>query len=103
VFPSSYEAAPLVAYEAAASGLPLVATAVNGVDELLEDGRAGVLVERSSDAIAAALRTLADDTETRLRMGAAARERAESHDWSRSADAVLELYGELVAAKGAGR
>ena len=45
VFPTAYEAFPLVGLEAAASALPLVATAVNGIEDLVQDGDAGLLVE----------------------------------------------------------
>ncbi|MCW3030879.1 MAG: hypothetical protein JWM66_1012, partial [Solirubrobacterales bacterium] len=44
VFPTSYEAFPLVALEAAASGLPLLATPVNGIRELVRDGENGFLI-----------------------------------------------------------
>ena len=43
-FPTSYEAFSLVALEAAASGLPMLATPVNGVRELVRDGENGFLV-----------------------------------------------------------
>ena len=44
VFPTSYEAFPLVALEAAASGLPILATPVNGIRELVRDGENGFLI-----------------------------------------------------------
>src|SRR5919204_507405 len=47
VFPSAYEAFSLVAFEAAAAGVVLIATPVNGVREFLRDGDNGILVERS--------------------------------------------------------
>ena len=46
VLPSSYETFSLVTFEAAASGLPLLATPVNGVRELIDDGRNGFLIDR---------------------------------------------------------
>jgi glycosyltransferase involved in cell wall biosynthesis len=55
VLPSHYEAFPLVVLEAAAAGLPLIATPVHGVRELLRDGENGILVEPNPDSIAAAL------------------------------------------------
>ncbi len=55
ILPSAYEVFPLVALEAAAAGLALIATPMNGVEEFLRDGYNGFLVERNSIRIAAAL------------------------------------------------
>ncbi len=44
VLPSSYETFSLVTFEAAASALPVLATPVNGVRELIEDGHNGFLI-----------------------------------------------------------
>ena len=50
VLPSSYETFSLVTFEAAASGLPILATPVNGVRELIEDGRNGFLIAPDPDS-----------------------------------------------------
>jgi glycosyltransferase involved in cell wall biosynthesis len=55
-FPSFYEAFPLVSLEAAAAGLPLIATPVNGVEEFLRDGENGILVESTPEGIAHGLK-----------------------------------------------
>lgn len=96
VFPTLYEAAPLVAYEAAAVGLPIVATAVNGIDELLEDS-AGLPVTRDAAAVGAALAELATDPTLRTRLGLAGREHASGFGWDRSVESVLALYRSLGA------
>ena len=96
VLPTEYEAAPLVAYEASASSLPVVATRVNGIEELLVDGETGLFVNRSPGDVAQALLTLAVDPELRLRLGRAARRRASAFTWDRSVDAVLRTYGRLL-------
>jgi UDP-glucose:(heptosyl)LPS alpha-1,3-glucosyltransferase len=96
VLPTFYETFSLVAYEAAASGLPVVATRVHGIDELVGDDAAGLLVERSGDAFAAALARIADDADLRARLGTEGRRRAAAYDWGRSADSVLSVYDELL-------
>jgi UDP-glucose:(heptosyl)LPS alpha-1,3-glucosyltransferase len=96
LFPTAYEAFPLVALEAAASGLPLVATPVNGVEELLGDGEAGLLVERDANAMGDALATLALDASRRRGMGQAARRRSEQYTWEAAADGVLAAWDEVV-------
>lgn len=98
VFPTLYEAFPLVVLEAAASGLAIVATPVNGVEELIGDD-AGFLVRRDADAVASALSELAADGDTRRRMGEAARRRCAEYTWDDVVGRVLALYGELVTAE----
>jgi UDP-glucose:(heptosyl)LPS alpha-1,3-glucosyltransferase len=100
VFPSNYEAFPLVALEAAASGLPLLATPVSGVRELIQDGRAGFLIARDPTAIAERLRQLAADPDLRRRMGDAARNAAERFSWSAMVLKHHELYCRLRGASG---
>jgi glycosyltransferase involved in cell wall biosynthesis len=74
VHPSWYEAAPRVVLEALAAGLPVVATSVGGVPEILEG--CGVLVsERDPEALAHAIALLARDPERRRLLGERGRER----------------------------
>lgn len=75
VLTSHYEGFPRVLMEAAASGLPIVTTAVSGSDEAVLDGRTGFVVP-VGDAVAFGerLRRLNDDPALRDRMGRAARE-----------------------------
>lgn len=96
VFPTLYEAFPLVALEAAASGLAIVATPVNGVEELLGGG-AGLLVPRDAGAVARALDDLAGDRDLLRQLGDAARRRSREYSWDAGVGRVLELYAELAA------
>jgi glycosyltransferase involved in cell wall biosynthesis len=72
------EGMPGVLIEAGLSGIPAVATAVPGAAAVLADGRTGVIVEDSVDAMAGAVGQLLDDPVGRAAMGAAARTRCES-------------------------
>jgi glycosyltransferase involved in cell wall biosynthesis/O-antigen/teichoic acid export membrane protein len=76
LFPSSYEAFPLVSLQAAAAGLPLIATRVYGVDEFMIDGKTGWIVERSAKAIAFAIAQALRSRAQTAAMGLAARERS---------------------------
>jgi glycosyltransferase involved in cell wall biosynthesis len=98
VLPSDYETFSLVTFEAAASGLPILATPVSGVCELIEDGRSGFLIAPEPDAIAARLRSLAVDPLLRERLGRAARQAALRFTWDRMVSAHESLYRELVRA-----
>jgi glycosyltransferase involved in cell wall biosynthesis len=96
IFPTSYEAFPLVALEAAASGLPIIATPVNGVRELVHDGVEGFLVERDAAQIADRLGRLGADPQLRARIGHAAREAALEFSWERMVDRYVELLDSLA-------
>jgi glycosyltransferase involved in cell wall biosynthesis len=77
VLASHREGFPRSAMEAAASGLPIVATDIRGCREVVEHGRTGVLVPvRDSASLDAALDRLAGDAATRRRLGAAAAAKA---------------------------
>jgi glycosyltransferase involved in cell wall biosynthesis len=89
---SHYETFSLAAHEAAACGVPIVSTRVSGVEELVGDGQAGFLVDRTPLAIASALSELAASPEMRLRAGAVARERARQFTWDASAAAIESVY-----------
>lgn len=92
VLPSGYETFSLVTFEAAASGLPILATPVNGVRELIEDGRNGYLIAARSDDIARRLRQLGAEPELRERLGEAARRSVKRFRWEEMVAAHRELY-----------
>jgi glycosyltransferase involved in cell wall biosynthesis len=97
VLPSSYETFSLVTFEAAASGLPLLASPVSGVRELIRDGENGFLIGREPQDIAARLNELGADTALRERLGAGARESALAYSWESMVQKHHELYTRLVA------
>lgn len=101
VLASHREGFPRAAMEAAAMGLPIVATDIRGCREVVDHGSNGFLVPvRDPGSLAAAIRELGD-TETRKRMSEAARQKArESFDDRRIVDIVLGTYLELARAKG---
>jgi glycosyltransferase involved in cell wall biosynthesis len=97
VLPTSYESFSLVSFEAAASGLPILVTPVNGVRELIEDGRNGFLVSREPRTIAVRLGQLSEDPALRARLGRAARVSAIAFDSERMVRGYHELYARLAA------
>ena len=77
VFPSHFEGTPFAMLEAMAHGLPVIAAAFGGVEEILDDGRSGILVPVGrADALRAAIIEALADPERLARLGAAGRERA---------------------------
>lgn len=84
--PSHSESFGLVALEAAACGIPVVASAVGGLTTLVHNGVTGFLVEgRDPDDYAGPLAALFADPAGAARMGARAATRAASYTWPRAA------------------
>jgi glycosyltransferase involved in cell wall biosynthesis len=91
VMPSLYEGHPKALVEAMACGLPVVATDVPGIRDVIEDGRTGVLAEPAPAALRAALERVLGDPGLRGRLGAAAAEEAAALSVQRIAERELEL------------
>lgn len=98
VLPSRMENFPLVLLEAMASGLPVVATAVGGVPELVVNRQTGLLVPPNDpQALAEVINALLDDPEKMRAMGAKGRERVEEHfTWDRVAERMAEYFREIL-------
>ncbi len=80
--------------EAMASGLPIVTTRCEGVDELIADN--GIIVDVPQPAaLAAAIETLAEDRAALAKMSLMARKRAGDFSWGRVAESYLRLYAEV--------
>jgi glycosyltransferase involved in cell wall biosynthesis len=94
VVPSRREGYGIAAREAMAYGRPVVATAVGGLLDAVEDGVTGLLVPpRDPDSLRAALDRLLRDSAMRARLGAAARERAARDlGWKASTAALRAAY-----------
>ena len=102
VLPSERDALPTVLLEAMAASLPVVATPVGGIPEIVEDGESGVLVAPGdAAALAAALRGLAGDPATRRRLGASGQRRVHERFTLDAWVARLEAVYRRVAARGA--
>jgi glycosyltransferase involved in cell wall biosynthesis len=104
VMSSDFEGLPLFVFECMAHRVPLVATAVGGLPDVVEDGATGVLVPpRDPAALAAALSRLAGEAELRLRLADAAHERLGDYTLERAGERFAALYEELLAAARAER
>lgn len=92
VLPSLADSMPRVVLEGMASGLPVIITPLCGYEGIVENGVEGFLVPpRDPQAIAERLRRLSADGELRVRMGRAARARAEEHTWPRFEARFLDV------------
>lgn len=99
VMPSAAEACPMALLQAMASRVPVIASRVGGVPEIVRDGRDGLLVPPGSvDDLADALRRLTTDAGLRRRLGAAGQERVASRfRLEQSVQSLLAVYDEVAA------
>ncbi len=99
VVPSHSESFGLVALEASACGIPVVASAVGGLTTLVDDGRTGFLVEgRSAGDYARPLAALLGDPALARRFGRAGAERAGAYTWQAAAAALWDRVEDLTSA-----
>jgi glycosyltransferase involved in cell wall biosynthesis len=97
ILASHEESLPNCVLEAMAAGVPMVATSVGGVPELLEHEVNALLVPpRAPDALARAIKRLVDDPGLRVRLGAAAHERAQQFSWPVCVQAHLDVISEVA-------
>ena len=112
--PSVYEPFGLVNLEAMACETPVVASAVGGIPEIVENGVTGTLVpfepvspalsdpadpERFARDLAGAITALVDDPRQARQMGEAGRRRVVEHfSWPVTARRVVEIYRRLASA-----
>jgi len=97
VYPSLAEGFGLPVLEAMANGAPVVTSRGTATEEVAGD--AALLVDPLDvDAIGEAIRRLLDDRALAAELGSAARARASTYTWARSAERVAAIYGEAAGA-----
>jgi len=104
VLPSAQENAPMVIAEAMAAGVPVVASRVGGIPEMVCDGETGLLFEAGDvEALTAHVRRLATDQGLARRLGERARCVAVGNEPGVVARATLAAYREVVVPNGCGK
>jgi UDP-glucose:(heptosyl)LPS alpha-1,3-glucosyltransferase len=97
VLPTLYETFALVCLEAMASGLPVLAAPVGGIEDYLRDGENGLHIQRDPTEIAAKLDRLLNDRELHARLRKAGIATAKNYEWKNIAQQYLRLFDELIA------
>jgi glycosyltransferase involved in cell wall biosynthesis len=100
VSPSRREGYGVVAREAMAHGRPVIASAVGGLVDAVEDGVTGLLVPpRDVTALRAGIERLLEDVDLRDRLGSAARSTArERFSWPAATEATIQAYRDAAGA-----
>ena len=93
---SHYEGMPMTLIEAMASGLPIVATAVGGIVDMINDGESGLLCRDDVDDIAEKMCILLSDHVLREKLGVAAAGRAKSFSSDSMADGYINIYNKVL-------
>ncbi len=99
VCPSVYEPFGIINLEAMACRTPVVASAVGGILEVVEDGRTGLLVPPARpDDLAGAIRRVLDDHDLARAFGEAGRRRVEERfSWTSVAERTEQVYADAIA------
>ncbi|MDE0317372.1 MAG: glycosyltransferase family 4 protein [Candidatus Poribacteria bacterium] len=97
ILPSLAEGMPLVVLEAMGTGLPIIASRVQGIDELVAEDVNGALFDPGDvDGLASCLIQLINAGETRVEMGKVSTEKVKPYDWKNIADTYLALYEDIL-------
>jgi len=97
VLPSLSESFGIVNLEAMASGLPIVASKVGGLPEIVRDGKNGFLVEpKNPEQIAEKVLLLLGNDELRRSISEINKEKAKDYSWERVADRLEKVYSEVL-------
>lgn len=97
ILPSLAEGMPLVVLEAMGTGLPIIASCVQGIEELVaEDVNGSLFNPGDVEELANCLIKLINDGEMRVEMGKRSTEKVVPFDWKNIADAYLTLYEEII-------
>lgn len=98
LFPSRSEGSSVALIEAMACGLAPVATRVGANADVIEDGQSGFVVDvGDAAAIAAVIRSMAEDRERLERLRRAAQARARGYRWDRVAEETVRLYERVLS------
>lgn len=90
--PSIYEGNPMTIIEAMGTGLPIVASRVGGIPDMISDGESGLLVEPEPQSICAGLTRLVGDAALRQRLGLAARKQSQTFSAEHMARGYIACY-----------
>ena len=99
ILPSNFEGVPLTLIEAMGTGLPIAATAVGGVPDMLKDGESAVFCDNDISAICSSIEELYLNADKRARLGRLAKESSVKFSAEFTAKSYLDVYKEKIGQK----
>lgn len=96
VLPSKHEGSPITIIEAMGTGLPVIASNVGGIPDMITDGVDGILIEPNAQALADAIEKLLTDEALRKTLGENAKESVNRFSSVTMAEEYLKLYTKLI-------
>ena len=92
LLPSRYEGMPMTLIEAMGTGLPIVASKVGGVPDMLEDGKSAILTDCNPEKVAQAACRILEDEALRKTLGRAAKAGSETFSAAHMAESYVRVY-----------
>lgn len=92
ILPSKYEGMPMTIIEAMGAGLPIIASRVGGIPDMIDDGVDGILCELDKESIKTSLLKVIHDKDLRMKIGSNALGKAEKFSAKHMADSYEKLY-----------
>lgn len=92
VLPSLWEGIPMTMIEAMGTGLPIIASNVGGIPNMINNGEDGIIIDLKSDDIANEIISLANDKDLRIKLGTNALKHSADYSSGKMAENYLSIY-----------
>lgn len=92
LLPSKYEGMPITLIEAMGSGMPIIASNVGGIPDMIEHGKEGLLINPNLDELVEAMMLLMNNHDLREKLGVAARIKAQQFSSKNMCQGYIEQY-----------
>ena len=97
LLPSLYEGMPVTLIEAMGTALPIIASRVGGVPDMIEDGVSGILIEPNLEELVAAMQKIMDDQKLREAYGCRAKQKSVDFSATNMLEGYLRIYNEQLS------
>ena len=99
LLPSLYEGMPVTLIEAMATALPVIASRVGGIPDMIEDDKSGIIIDPKLDELVEAMKRVMENSDLRERLGKAAKEKSVEFSAENMLNGYLAIYEEQLNRK----